>query len=69
MVGFAAWVDIVFEHVEVNLNIGIGGPGQAGLTGSDVMQTAAAVWNEQKPEIEAASRSEAMQIAQREVKA
>jgi hypothetical protein len=68
MVAFSAWVDIVFEHVEVNLNIGIGGPGQAGLTGADVMQTAAAVWNDRTAELKNATRRQAESIAQEEIR-
>lgn len=67
MVSFNVWVDVVFEHIEVNLNLDIGGPGQPEPNGSSVMQTAAAVWNDRKAELQGASRAEAERVAKQEI--
>lgn len=65
MVGFDVWVSIVFEHIEVNLDVDIGGPGQSGYTGADAMKVAGQLWTENKQQLQGSSKREAAELAAR----
>lgn len=61
MVDYATWVSVVFEMLE-DRNVSVSFDG-----GGTVVQAAAIVWNNDKSEIKAMSRSEAQAHAEAEI--